>query len=138
VQRVFFGPLTRPENAQLKDMGRREIFVTAPFVVLVLVMGLKPQPILDILSPSTDRFIARALYAVAPDATAEAAVKVSVMPLPPKGAVEALPLPQPAAAVQLSPEAGNLAARIQQMRPGVLVPSNKPLPFAMPAAGSNP
>ena len=63
VQRVFFGPLANPENKGLQDLNKRELFTALPFIVLVIVMGLKPQPFLDVLEPSTNRYVARALWA---------------------------------------------------------------------------
>ncbi len=60
VQRVFFGPITRPENAGLRDLDFREGITTAAFLVLVMWMGLQPQPLLDRIAPATGRFIARA------------------------------------------------------------------------------
>jgi len=59
VQRVFFGPLTQPANAALKDIGFREVATALPLVLLVFVMGLKPQPFLDVLAPSVERYVAR-------------------------------------------------------------------------------
>jgi NADH-quinone oxidoreductase subunit M len=139
VQRVFFGPITRPENASLSDMSRRELAVTLPFVVLVVVMGLKPQPLLDVIAPSTDRFIARAWYARAPDAVPDATVQVTVRPLPPRGGapLEVAPA-QPPTAVELRPDVAPMAARVQRLAPGVLVPSARPLPFAVPPAPVDP
>src|ERR671912_638848 len=40
VQRVFFGQITHHENAHLKDLNGRELATVAPFIILVLVMGL--------------------------------------------------------------------------------------------------
>jgi NADH-quinone oxidoreductase subunit M len=60
VQRVFFGPVTQPDNEVLKDLSFRELSSALPFAVLVLWMGLMPQPFLDRLAPSTDRFVRRA------------------------------------------------------------------------------
>jgi len=95
VQKVFFGQVTHQENLALKDLNRREVLAALPFVVLILVMGLKPQPILDVLKPSTDRFIARAQYAAGQgDAASEdAKVRVQVRQLPPEAMAEALPMP---------------------------------------------
>jgi NADH-quinone oxidoreductase subunit M len=59
VQRVFFGQVTHPENAHLRDMNLRELATAAPLVILVLVMGLMPQPFLDRLNPASNRFVAR-------------------------------------------------------------------------------
>jgi NADH-quinone oxidoreductase subunit M len=86
VQKVFFGSLTHRENQFLKDMNLREFITVAPFLVLVLVMGLQPQPFLDRLAPSTNRFIARASVGT-PGATPDASkLQVEVMPLPEKTA----------------------------------------------------
>ena len=63
VQKVFFGQLTHDENKGLKDLGFRELITAVPFLVLIVVMGLRPQPVLDLLNPSTTRYIARAKYA---------------------------------------------------------------------------
>ncbi len=82
VQRVFFGPLANPENKVLKDLNKRELAVATPFIVLVLVMGLHPQPILDVIAPSTDRFVARALWASDDSNLDEQAVKVRTRPNP--------------------------------------------------------
>jgi NADH-quinone oxidoreductase subunit M len=60
VQKVFFGPLTHPENMVLQDLNKRELFAVLPFVLLIVVMGLKPQPFLDVLNHSTERFVSRA------------------------------------------------------------------------------
>src|SRR5262249_35204523 len=67
VQKMFFGPLTRKENQTLKDLDVREIATALPFVVLVIVMGLKPQPLLDVLESSSRHYVARATLASASD-----------------------------------------------------------------------
>ena len=100
VQKVFFGTVTHQENLGLKDLNRREILAAVPLLILIAVMGLRPQPFLDMLNPSTERFIARAQYASgkAVDASLEdMKVRVKVMQLPPKMAVvaDAAPMPTP-------------------------------------------
>ncbi len=82
VQRVFFGPLANPENKGLKDLNKREFFTALPFVILVIVMGVKPQPFLDVLQPSTDRYIARALWASGRGHETENEVRVRVRAKP--------------------------------------------------------
>ncbi|MFN0061600.1 MAG: NuoM family protein [Myxococcaceae bacterium] len=59
VEKVFFGPLNQPENQALKDLSGREKFAVVPFLVLILWMGLLPQPFLDRLAPSAEKFVAR-------------------------------------------------------------------------------
>jgi NADH-quinone oxidoreductase subunit M len=100
VQKVFFGTVTHQENLSLKDLNRREILAAVPLLILIAVMGLRPQPFLDMLNPSTERFIARAQYAsgkaVDVDASMEdLKVRVKVMQLPPKMGVVANAEPQP-------------------------------------------
>lgn len=100
VQKVFFGTVTHQENLGLKDLNRREILAAVPLLILIAVMGLRPQPFLDMLNPSTERFIARAQYASgkAVDASLEdMKVRVKVMQLPPRLAVvaDAAPMPTP-------------------------------------------
>ncbi len=101
VQKVFFGGLTHRENQHLTDMNLRESLTVLPFIVLVGVMGLMPQPFLDRIQPSTDRYIARARVGT-PGATVEAdRVRVEVMQLPSTrtAALPAAPVPHAARAV---------------------------------------
>lgn len=81
VQKVFFGSLTHRENQFLKDMSLREFATVAPFLVLVLLMGLMPQPFLDRLAPSTAHYIARAQ--VGRPGAEEARLQMTVKGLPP-------------------------------------------------------
>ena len=47
LQRVLFGKVTNPKNAQLSDLNAREIGLLIPLLVLMLFMGVYPQPFLD-------------------------------------------------------------------------------------------
>jgi NADH-quinone oxidoreductase subunit M len=80
VERVFFGQLANPENQRLGDLNLREVVTTLPFILLVLAMGLYPQPFLDRLAPSSSRFVARAGLG-ATDRAPEALVEMTVLPL---------------------------------------------------------
>lgn len=82
VQKVFFGSLTHRENQFLPDMNLREFLTVAPFLALVLIMGLQPQPFLDRLAPSTNRFIARASVGTPGATVDESQLPIQVMPLP--------------------------------------------------------
>ncbi len=46
-QRVLFGKLDKDENRNLPDLGRRELAVLVPLVVMILVMGVYPKPFLS-------------------------------------------------------------------------------------------
>ena len=59
VEKVFFGPIRNEENRHLRDLSVREAFVLAPMVVLIVVMGIFPQPFLAPAKPSVDRLVQR-------------------------------------------------------------------------------
>ncbi len=84
VQKVFFGQLTHEQNHHLKDLGLRELAAVLPFVALIAVMGLRPQPILDVINHSTQRFVNRVNYANGAKDIDERKVKVRVYDLPKK------------------------------------------------------
>jgi len=58
-RRVVFGPLTRPENQRLQDIGPREIAILSPILVLILVMGIYPRPFLNRMKPAAELIIQR-------------------------------------------------------------------------------
>ena len=59
VEKVFFGTIKNPANRVLKDLSVREGFVLAPMILLIVVMGILPQPFLDPAKPAVDRLISR-------------------------------------------------------------------------------
>ncbi|MBZ4415200.1 NuoM family protein [Myxococcus sp. RHSTA-1-4] len=99
VQKVFFGGLTHRENQYLPDLNLREGITALPFLILVVVMGLMPQPFLDRLNPSTERFLARARVGTPGATVDENQVRVEVMSLPSKQTAAAPSAPVPLAAV---------------------------------------
>jgi NADH-quinone oxidoreductase subunit M len=56
-QRMFHGPLEGADNQTTKDLDRREIGILAPLVVLIVGIGLYPQPLFDLVEPSVDRVL---------------------------------------------------------------------------------
>jgi NADH-quinone oxidoreductase subunit M len=56
VLKMFWGPLTNPENRDLPDLSRRESLVLAPLLVLIFYIGLFPSHMLNDMKPSVDRF----------------------------------------------------------------------------------
>jgi NADH-quinone oxidoreductase subunit M len=58
-QRVMFGPLTNRANTELTDLNTREILYLAPLALLIVVMGVYPQPFLDRINPSVTGFLTR-------------------------------------------------------------------------------
>ncbi len=47
VQKMFFGPITRPENEHLEDVNGREIVALAPLVVAIFLIGFFPNVFLS-------------------------------------------------------------------------------------------
>jgi NADH-quinone oxidoreductase subunit M len=43
VQRMFFGPITKPENRKLHDLTSRELIALAPLVAMIFVIGWFPN-----------------------------------------------------------------------------------------------
>jgi NADH-quinone oxidoreductase subunit M len=56
-QKVFFGPLDRAKNGNLKDVSRRELVVLVPLVIGIFVMGIFPRVFLKPMEPSVQRFV---------------------------------------------------------------------------------
>lgn len=56
VQRVAQGPAT--DNVRgMADLVPREAFVVAPVVALIVLLGVFPQPLFDVVNPATDRVL---------------------------------------------------------------------------------
>jgi NADH-quinone oxidoreductase subunit M len=58
VQKIFFNALDRDENRRVPDLSRREVIVLTPLLVLMLVLGVYPAPVLDRLAPTVDAVLA--------------------------------------------------------------------------------
>jgi NADH-quinone oxidoreductase subunit M len=58
-RRVIFGELTKESLAAIRDMNGREIAVFAPLLIIVFVMGIYPQPFLDVMHVSVENLIER-------------------------------------------------------------------------------
>jgi NADH-quinone oxidoreductase subunit M len=58
-QRVMFGEVAHAENKQLTDLNLREIVVLAPIVLVIVWIGIYPQPFLKRLEASTSSLVER-------------------------------------------------------------------------------
>jgi len=56
-RRIIFGKLEKGNLKQIADMNGREIALFAPLVVLALLMGLYPEPFLNVMHVSVDNLI---------------------------------------------------------------------------------
>jgi NADH-quinone oxidoreductase subunit M len=61
VKRVFWGVVTNPCVATLKDINAREFSILAILAVAVLVMGLYPQPVIELMHTSIEHLLHQAL-----------------------------------------------------------------------------
>jgi NADH-quinone oxidoreductase subunit M len=124
VQKVFFGQVTHQENLGLKDLNLRELSAAIPLLLLITVMGLKPQPVLDVLASSTNRFVARARFGTGDDVD-ERKVRVYVRALPTQAVV-----------AMAAPTTPTLAAPVPTMIPAGLLRARAmpPMPAAQPSA----
>ena len=64
-RKVIFGKLEKPSLFTIRDIGWREIAIMAPLVILTIVFGVYPKPVLDISSASVMQLIDNYQHAVA-------------------------------------------------------------------------
>jgi NADH-quinone oxidoreductase subunit M len=64
-RRVIFGPLNKPENEKLQDLNGRELIILAPILILIVLMGVYPQPFLTRMEPAVEMSLRRILIAPA-------------------------------------------------------------------------
>ena len=56
-QKVFYGPLTKPENQLLKDLSPREIATLAPLLIMIFWIGVYPKPFFDLITPAVNKLL---------------------------------------------------------------------------------
>jgi NADH-quinone oxidoreductase subunit M len=56
-RRIIFGPLEKPALKAIGDMGYREVVVFAPLVLLVILFGFYPAPLLDVTAVSVKTLV---------------------------------------------------------------------------------
>jgi NADH-quinone oxidoreductase subunit M len=56
-RKIIFGALTKPSLARIKDLDYREVVTLAPLVVLTILLGIYPKPVLDISSASVAQLL---------------------------------------------------------------------------------
>jgi NADH-quinone oxidoreductase subunit M len=88
VQTVFFNALERPENQEVQDLNGREVAVLTPLLVLMIVLGWYPTPVLERMEPSV-RVVLQRVEAAAP--------RLAGQDDPPAGLGAAAPAPDGAA-----------------------------------------
>jgi len=63
-RKMIFGRLEKPSLSRIKDLGWREIVILAPLVVLTIVFGVYPKPVLDVSAVSVAQLIDNFHHAV--------------------------------------------------------------------------
>ena len=58
-QRVLFQEMTHPENEKLADIDTREFITLLPLAVLVVFLGVYPNPALSVMHASVDQMMAK-------------------------------------------------------------------------------
>ncbi|WNJ16296.1 NADH-quinone oxidoreductase subunit M [Pontibacter sp. G13] len=53
-RRVMYGKLDKEENRKLVDLNRREMWVMAPLIALMFIMGVYPQPVFRQIEPASE------------------------------------------------------------------------------------
>jgi NADH-quinone oxidoreductase subunit M len=63
-RKVIFGKLEKPSLFNIKDLGWREVVILAPLVVLTIVFGVYPKPVLDVSAASVTQLVDNFHHAV--------------------------------------------------------------------------
>jgi NADH-quinone oxidoreductase subunit M len=56
-RRVIFGTLEKDSLKSILDLSRREIAIFVPLVVLTILFGVYPSPIMDVTAASVDQLV---------------------------------------------------------------------------------
>jgi len=63
-RKVIFGVLDKPSLAGIRDLGWREVVVFAPLVILTILFGVLPQPVIELSSASVNALVDNYHHAV--------------------------------------------------------------------------
>jgi NADH-quinone oxidoreductase subunit M len=74
-RKLIFGKLEKPSLAGIKDMGARELIIFAPLIVLTILFGVAPKPVLDMSAASVSNLIDNYNHAIAAAKTAALALQ---------------------------------------------------------------
>ena len=83
VQRILFNRLDDPENRAMPDLSRREAGILAPLVLLMILLGVYPGPVLERMEPAVEavlEYVDDGGGALASPSTDTAATRVETAP----------------------------------------------------------
>jgi NADH-quinone oxidoreductase subunit M len=76
-RKMIFGKLEKPKLQTIQDVDYREIGIFAPLVILTLLFGFWPKPVLDMSSASVDALVAQYQTAIGKTKKAEAELRIA-------------------------------------------------------------
>lgn len=56
-EKIFLGPVTKAENQTLAEINWREMITLAPILVMIVWIGLYPQPFFNLINPTVERLL---------------------------------------------------------------------------------
>jgi NADH-quinone oxidoreductase subunit M len=59
-RRVIFGELTKDELKEILDLNPREIAIFTPMILLVMLLGIYPEPFIEVIRVSVENLIVQA------------------------------------------------------------------------------
>ncbi|TMQ55796.1 MAG: NADH-quinone oxidoreductase subunit M [Candidatus Eisenbacteria bacterium] len=84
-QRVMFGPITNEKNRGLPDLTKREFWTLAPVILLIIWIGVYPNPFLRKLDVSVSELLSRVHAQTLSMRTAPPALPPSIVPASAEG-----------------------------------------------------
>jgi NADH-quinone oxidoreductase subunit M len=57
IKRVIFGEITNPKVAEMQDLDGREFAILASLAFMVLLFGVWPNPIVEVMHPTIDNLL---------------------------------------------------------------------------------
>jgi NADH-quinone oxidoreductase subunit M len=61
VQKALHGPMVSG-NEDLKDLNIREKIAISPVIIVIVLMGFYPKPVLDLINPTAEKIVTSAGY----------------------------------------------------------------------------
>jgi NADH-quinone oxidoreductase subunit M len=59
VKRVFYGEIANSHVAALKDINKRELLILSTLAVMVLALGIYPQPLTDMTNATVTQLLSQ-------------------------------------------------------------------------------
>jgi NADH-quinone oxidoreductase subunit M len=56
-RKMVFGRLEKPALVGIRDLGAREMIIFAPLVILTILFGVAPKPVLDMSAASVTQLV---------------------------------------------------------------------------------